>query len=62
MNEFRLGNALGLNFKSWFKNFIPFTLIAAVIYAAPIIWVDAMAGIRSRKRCAVRPTMNAPTR
>lgn len=37
MNDFRVFRALGLSFKAWFVNFIPFTLIAAVLYA-PVIW------------------------
>lgn len=37
MNEFRIFRALGLSFKAWFVNFIPFTLIAAVVYS-PVIW------------------------
>ncbi|MBA3394167.1 MAG: hypothetical protein H0T89_16080 [Deltaproteobacteria bacterium] len=39
MQEFKIFRALGLSFKSWFRNFIPFTLIAAVLYSPVILWL-----------------------
>jgi len=35
--EFRVFSAIGIAFKSWFRNFIPFTLLTGVLYA-PVIW------------------------
>jgi len=40
MQEFKIFRALGLSFKSWFKNFIPFTLLTAILYAPIMIWVS----------------------
>lgn len=39
MNEFRIFRALGMAFRSWFKNFIPFTLLAAVLYSPVVLWI-----------------------
>ncbi|MCW5801518.1 MAG: hypothetical protein KIT31_03960 [Deltaproteobacteria bacterium] len=39
MEQFRIFRALGLSFRSWFRNFIPFTLMAALLYAPVIIWI-----------------------
>lgn len=39
MQEFRIFRALGLSFRTWFKNFIPFTLLAAVLYSPVVLWV-----------------------
>lgn len=39
MEQFKISRALGLSFKAWFRNFIPFTLLAAVLYAPVIIWM-----------------------
>jgi hypothetical protein len=39
MQQFRIFRALGLSFKAWFSNFIPFTLLAAVLYAPVVIWI-----------------------
>jgi hypothetical protein len=39
MQEFRIFRALGLSFKAWFHNFIPFTLLTAVLYAPVVIWL-----------------------
>src|SRR5438477_1948810 len=39
MKQFRIFRALGLSFKAWFSNFIPFTLLAAVLYAPVVIWL-----------------------
>jgi hypothetical protein len=39
MQQFRIFRALGLSFKAWFGNFIPFTLLAAVLYSPVVIWV-----------------------
>jgi hypothetical protein len=41
MQQFKIFRALGLSFKAWFKNFIPFTLLAAVLYAPVVIWLLA---------------------
>lgn len=39
MQEFRVFRALGLAFKAWFRNFIPITLLAAVLYTPVIVWI-----------------------
>src|SRR5215510_14051535 len=39
MQQFKIFRALGLSFKVWFKNFIPFTLLAAVLYSPVVIWL-----------------------
>ena len=39
MQQFRIFRALGLSFKAWFSNFIPFTLLAAVLYAPVVVWL-----------------------
>jgi hypothetical protein len=39
MEEFRVFRAIGLAFKSWFKNFIPFTITAAVLYSPVVAWI-----------------------
>lgn len=39
--QFRIFRALGLSFKAWFSNFIPFTVLAAVVYAPVVIWILA---------------------
>jgi hypothetical protein len=39
MQQFRIFRALGLSFKAWFSNFIPFTLLAAVLYAPVVAWL-----------------------
>jgi hypothetical protein len=36
--EFSVGNVLGTAFRIWFKNFIPFMLITALIFTPVIIW------------------------
>jgi hypothetical protein len=38
MQQFRIFRALGMSFKAWFRNFIPFTLVAAVLYAPAVLW------------------------
>jgi hypothetical protein len=39
MNEsFGVGRALGLGFSIWFKNFIPFALLAVLVSSPQIIW------------------------
>jgi hypothetical protein len=38
MQQFRIFRALGMSFKAWFRNLIPFTLIAAVLYAPAVLW------------------------
>lgn len=48
MQEFKIFRALGLSFRSWFKNFIPFTLIAAVLYSPVIIWLATVDITESR--------------
>ena len=39
MQEFRIFRALGLSFTVWFRNFIPITLLAGLLYAPVFIWV-----------------------
>jgi hypothetical protein len=38
MEQFKISRALGLSFKSCFRNFIPLTLLAAVLYSPLVIW------------------------
>jgi len=38
MEQFKISRALGLSFKSCFRNFLPFTLLAAVLYSPLVIW------------------------
>jgi hypothetical protein len=35
---FGIGNVLATGFRIWIKNFVPFTLITALIYAPMVIW------------------------
>ena len=42
MEQFKVFRAIGLSFKSWFRNFIPFTLIAAVLYSPVLIWLATL--------------------
>jgi hypothetical protein len=55
MNEFKVFRAIGLAFKAWFANFIPVTLLAAVLYSPIFVWVatlpkfDAAAGQASNQ-------------
>jgi hypothetical protein len=39
MDQFRIMRALGLSFRAWARNFIPFTLLAALLYAPVVIWI-----------------------
>jgi len=39
MQDFTVFRALGLSFKSWFRNFIPFTLLTAILYAPVVIYL-----------------------
>lgn len=39
MQEFRVFRALGMSFKAWFRNFVPITLLAALVYAPVIVWL-----------------------
>jgi len=41
MEQFKISRALGLSFKSCFRNFIPLTLLAAVLYSPILIWFVA---------------------
>lgn len=38
MEQFKISRALGLSFKSCIRNFLPFTLLAAVLYSPLVIW------------------------
>jgi hypothetical protein len=38
MEQFKISRALGLSFRSWFRNFLPFTALAAVLYSPVAIW------------------------
>lgn len=44
LKNFTIGRALGLGFRAWFANFIPVTLIAAVLYAPIIAWATTLPG------------------
>ena len=44
MDQFRVFRAIGMSFKAWFANFIPFTILAGVLYAPVIIWVVGLPG------------------
>lgn len=39
MMEFRVFRAIGLAFKSWFRNFIPFTILIALLFAPSIAMI-----------------------
>lgn len=38
MQQFRIFRALGMSFRAWFRNFVPFTLVALVLYAPAVLW------------------------
>src|SRR4029079_10536126 len=40
MQEFRVFRAIGLSFKSLFRNFIPFVIITGVLYSPAILMVE----------------------
>ncbi len=40
--DFTIGNALGTTFRVWFRNFIPFTILSAVIHLPIGIWLATM--------------------
>lgn len=42
MQEFKIFRALGLGFQSWFRNFVPFMVLAAVLYAPVVVWVSTL--------------------
>ena len=44
MENFRVFRAIGLSFTGWFANFIPITLLAAVIYAPVVVWAITLPG------------------
>lgn len=37
MQQFRIFRALGMSFRAWFRNLIPFTLVAMVLYAPAVL-------------------------
>jgi len=39
MEQFKISRALSLSFKSWFRNFIPFTVLAVVLYSPVVVWL-----------------------
>jgi hypothetical protein len=42
MQEFKIFRALGLSFQSWFRNFIPFTILTGVLYAPIFIYLSTV--------------------
>jgi hypothetical protein len=42
VNDFKVFRAIGLAFKAWFANFIPITVLAAVLYSPIFIWVASL--------------------
>lgn len=36
--EFSVGNALGTSFRVWFRNFLPFTILNALLYVPLLVW------------------------
>jgi len=44
LQNFGIGRALGLGFRAWFGNFVPVTLLAAVLYTPIIIWAATLPG------------------
>jgi hypothetical protein len=42
VEQFKVFRAIGLSFKAWFANFIPITLLAAVLYAPVILYVTTL--------------------
>ena len=47
MEQFKVFRAIGLSFKAWFANFIPFTLLAGLLYAPTIYLMATMPSIDS---------------
>jgi hypothetical protein len=43
MNEFGVGRVLGMGFKIWARNLIPFTVLAVLIYSPMVIWSAMLA-------------------
>src|SRR5689334_19713994 len=39
MEQFTVSRAIGLSFKAWFRNFVPFTLLLAVLQSPVVIWI-----------------------
>ena len=39
MQEFKVFRAIGLGIKSWIRNFIPFTVLMAILYAPAVLWI-----------------------
>jgi hypothetical protein len=44
MQQFKVFRALGMTFRAWFRNFIPFTLLAAILYAPMLVWTFTLPG------------------
>lgn len=44
LQNFKIFRALGLSIRGWIANFIPITLLAAVIYAPIVVWVVTLPG------------------
>jgi hypothetical protein len=44
MQQFKVFRAIGIAFKAWFSNFIPITLLAAILYAPAIILATTLKG------------------
>ncbi len=44
MQQFKIFRALGMSFKAWFANFVPFTVLAAVLFSPVIIWAVMLPG------------------
>jgi hypothetical protein len=47
VNQFRVFRAIGLAFKAWFANFIPVTVLAAILYSPVFIWVLSLPKIHN---------------
>jgi hypothetical protein len=44
LQNFKIFRAIGLAFRGWFANFIPVTLLAAVLYAPIVVWAIMLPG------------------
>lgn len=47
MEQFKVFRAIGLSFKAWFANFIPFTLLAGILYSPALYKAFTMPSVTS---------------
>lgn len=58
LQNFGIGRALGLGFRAWFANFVPVTLLAAVLYAPIIIWATTLPGAEALETHSAESVIN----